>query len=46
MPLGVPFLARLKATAGLVLMVVVLGATMALIVAGLAMAGAQALGRF
>jgi hypothetical protein len=45
-PLRVPFLNRLKATAGLVLMVVVLGTTVAVIIAGLAMAGAQALGRF
>jgi hypothetical protein len=45
-PLRVPFLTRLRAIAGLVVMVVVLGATMAIIVAGLALAGAQALDRF
>ncbi len=46
MPLRVPFLNRLKATAGLVVLVVVLGTTVAIIVVGLAMVGVQALGRF
>jgi hypothetical protein len=45
-PLRVPLLVRLRAVAGLAVMVIVLGTTMAIIVAGLALAGVQALDRF
>ncbi|HEY7070308.1 MAG TPA: hypothetical protein VH479_09355 [Acidimicrobiales bacterium] len=43
-PLRVPLRTRLKAGAGLFVLVVMLGTATALLVAGLALAGAQALG--
>jgi hypothetical protein len=43
-PLRVPWRTRLRAVAGLVALVVVLGATAAVIVAAVAIAAAQALG--
>ena len=46
MPLHVPWTARLRATAGLVVMVACLGAATAVVIAVLAIAASRALGQF
>jgi hypothetical protein len=45
-PLHVPWTARLRATAGLVVMVACLGAVTAVLIAALAIAASRALGQF
>jgi hypothetical protein len=45
-PLRVPWTARLRATAGLVVMVACLGSATAVVIAALALAASRALGQF